>query len=170
MLKLLLPDFYITDIFEIDFDYLKKKGIKAILIDLDNTLMPWNSDEVNTELIDWIARGREKGFRFCIVSNNLAKRITNCSEKLGIPAATGAFKPGRKIFLKGMEITGTSPAETAFVGDQLFTDVLGAKRVGITVILVKPISEKEFFWTKLVRRLEKKLIKTMEEKGLLKKF
>lgn len=170
MWNLFLPDFYVMDIFEIDFDYLKKNDIKAILIDLDNTLVPWNSSEVNDELIKWIEKGKAKGFKFCIVSNNLARRIIECSKKLGIPAVTGAFKPGKKIFLKGLEITGTSAKETAFVGDQLFTDVLGAKRMGMMVILVKPISEQEFFWTRIIRRFEKKLIDFMEKRGLLTKF
>ncbi|SHM52119.1 hypothetical protein SAMN05660826_01249 [Caldanaerovirga acetigignens] len=170
MLNLFLPDFYVTDIFEIDFDYLKKNNIKAILVDLDNTLVPWNSSEVNDKLIKWIEEGKEKGFKFCIVSNNLARRIIEFSKKLGIPAVTGAFKPGKKIFLKGLEVTGTTAKETAFVGDQLFTDVLGAKRMGMKVILVKPISEKEFFWTRIIRLFEKKIIDFMEKKGLLTKF
>ncbi|TYP51611.1 YqeG family HAD IIIA-type phosphatase [Thermosediminibacter litoriperuensis] len=170
MWKFLLPDFYVKDIFQIDFEYLKQKSIKAILIDLDNTLLPWNSCEIDDQLIEWIRRGREEGFKFCIVSNNRAHRIKTCSEKLGIPAVTGAFKPGKRVFLKGMEITGTSVKETAFVGDQLFTDVLGAKRLGMMVILVRPISDREFFWTKIIRLLERKLINLMERKGLLKKF
>ncbi|MCG0276393.1 MAG: YqeG family HAD IIIA-type phosphatase [Thermosediminibacteraceae bacterium] len=170
MWNLFLPDFYVNDIFEIDFDCLRKKNIKAILIDLDNTLIPWNSDEIDDKLIEWIRCGKEKGIKFCIVSNNLARRIMACSKKLGIPAVTGAFKPGKKIFLKGMEITGTSIKETAFVGDQLFTDVLGAKRIGMMAILVKPISKNEFFWTKIIRRIERRIIELMDRKGLLSKF
>ncbi|ADL08092.1 YqeG family HAD IIIA-type phosphatase [Thermosediminibacter oceani] len=167
MWKLFRPDLYVQDIFQIDFKYLKQKGIKGILIDLDNTLLPWNSCEIDDKLIEWIRRGREEGFTFCIVSNNMARRIKTCSEKLGIPAVTsGAFKPGKRVFLKGMEIIGTSVNETVFIGDQLFTDVLGAKRLGMMVILVKPLDESEFFWTKIIRRLERKIINFMKRKAL----
>lgn len=161
MLKYFSPDLYINSIFELDLDLLKKKGIKGLLVDLDNTLLPWNSELIDDKLIDWIKTCKQHGFALCIISNNKARRIESCAKKLNIKAVTGSLKPAKKAFLKALKILNLSPNEVAVVGDQLFTDVFGAKKMGIYAILVKPLSNTELLWTKWMRRLERLILKRL---------
>ncbi|MGB9814080.1 MAG: YqeG family HAD IIIA-type phosphatase [Thermovenabulum sp.] len=165
MINFLMPDIFIKDIYELDFEILKEKNIKGILIDLDNTLLPWNSSNIDEKLTQWLLNAKQMGFKFCIISNNRASRIKECAKKLGIPAVEGiAFKPAKGVFIKGMKILGTSREETAVIGDQLFTDILGAKRMGLFAILVRPLAEKELFFTKFMRRLESRVLERFYRK------
>jgi len=159
MLKLFCPDLYVEDIYNINLDDLLGHNICGILIDLDNTLLPWNSYEVDDRLRQWIEQCAKKNIKLCIISNNKAKRIQSCSEMLLIPAVTGAYKPRKAAFRKGLKFLGLDPSQAAVVGDQLFTDILGAKRMGMYAILVKPISNNEFIWTKIMRIIERRLLK-----------
>ncbi|NLU11414.1 MAG: YqeG family HAD IIIA-type phosphatase [Tepidanaerobacter acetatoxydans] len=167
MLKLFCPDLYIENIYKLDLQYIKRKNIKGILIDLDNTLLPWDSVYIEDRLMSWIQQCREEGISLCIISNNKYGRIKHCAEQLGIPAVFGSFKPFKKVFKRGLDILGTQAEQTAVLGDQIFTDILGAKRMGLFAILVKPINDKEFYWTKIIRKLENLLLKIMESKKLI---
>jgi hypothetical protein len=95
------------------------------------------------------------GLAGCIVSNNFSLRVRQVGELLGLPVVGWAVKPVPVGFWRAMSIMGTTPATTALVGDQLFTDVLGGNLVGMYTILVEPLSTEEFPTTKLVRRLER---------------
>lgn len=167
MLKLFCPDLYIKDIYSLDLNILLEKNIKGLLLDLDNTLMPWDSYFVDAKLQDWINSCLEHGISLCMISNNRSSRIKRCAANLGIPAVMKAIKPRKKAFRKGLEILGTHSDQTAIIGDQIFTDIFGANRMGLFTILVKPISENEFIWTKIMRFLERILLKKMEKKNLL---
>lgn len=165
MLKLLHPDLYLDNIYSLDLEYIKKKNIKGLLIDLDNTLLPWNCSDISQDLLDWIKKCKDRGLSLCIVSNNRAGRINECARQLDIPAVIGAIKPCRKAFLKGLSILGINNDQAAVIGDQIFTDVFGAKRMGMFAILVKPASQKEFVWTRLIRRLENIILKIVIKKS-----
>lgn len=167
MLKLFCPDLYIENIYKLNLNYLKQKKIRGILIDIDNTLLPWNSADIDDKLINWVNLCKEEGFLLCIISNNTASRIRVCANKLGIPAVSGCYKPLKRAFKEGLNILGTKPEETAAIGDQIFTDILGAKRSGLFAILVKPIDDKEFFGTKIIRKFEGLILKYMERKNLI---
>lgn len=167
MLKLFCPKLYIKNIYDLDMKYLKQKNIKSILIDLDNTLLPWDSFTVETQLTNWIKRCKDEGFSLCIISNNRSKRILRCAQELEIPAVTRAFKPRKKAFKKGLVMLGAKPENTAVIGDQIFTDILGANRMGMFSILVEPIGVEELWWTKIIRRIERILLKKMERENLL---
>ncbi|HHY71229.1 MAG TPA: YqeG family HAD IIIA-type phosphatase [Thermoanaerobacterales bacterium] len=158
MFKLFCPDLYIESIYKLDLDYMKKKNIEGILIDLDNTLLPWDSIYIEDRLMSWINHCIKQGFSFCIISNNKYNRTKHCAERLGIPAVSRSLKPCKKAFKKGLDILGTRPEQTAVLGDQIFTDILGAKRMGLFAILVKPISRRELYWTKIMRKLERKIL------------
>lgn len=164
MIELFSPDLYVRDIYGINLEYIKNRNIKGLLVDLDNTLLAWDSFEADERLMSWIEACKAKGFSLCIVSNNKRSRINHCAKILDIPAVVRAIKPRKKAFLKGMEILGTLPKETAVIGDQIFTDILGAKRMGLYAILVRPISNNEFIFTKLVRKLEAVILKKIREK------
>lgn len=167
MLKFFCPDLYIENIYKLDLNYIKKKSIKGILIDLDNTLLPWDSMCIEDKLKSWTKYCLKEGISLCIISNNRYNRIKYCSELLGIPAVFGSLKPCKRAFKKGMDILGTLPEQTAVLGDQIFTDIFGAKRMGLYAILVKPISRRELYWTRIMRILEQRLLKILEDKKLI---
>jgi uncharacterized protein len=157
--KLLTPNLHLNNIFEIDAEQLQEFGIKGIITDMDNTLVPWSDRTVYPRLAEWFAFFKQKGFKICIVSNNSRDRGGKLARELNIPAFWYAVKPRRRAFRKALEQMQLLPEEVAVVGDQIFTDVLGGNRLGLFTIHVTPISEKEFIWTKLMRMLERLIIK-----------
>lgn len=167
MLKLFCPDLYIKNIYSLNLSFFKEKNIQGLLLDLDNTLLPWNSYHVNDELKEWIDNCKKENISLCMISNNRSSRIKRCAENLGIPAVTGTVKPRKKAFKKGLKILETNRNETAVIGDQIFTDIFGAKRMGLFAILVEPMSKNEFLWTRIMRFLERILLKKMKKRNLL---
>lgn len=159
MLKILQPKLAVDSIFHIDLNKLKANGIKFILIDLDNTITEWNNHQLPQRAIQWFATLQEKGFKACLVSNNNEDRVSIAGRELGIPAVSKAQKPRKKAFEKAMKILGAEKDNTAMIGDQVFTDVLGGNRLKLYTILVMPISTKEFFGTKFARMLERIILK-----------
>lgn len=155
MRRLLMPDQQLNDIFEIDTAHLKSIGIKGLITDMDNTLVAWSDRSVYPRLTEWFALLKEEGFKLCIVSNNSEEKGGQLAREIGIPAIWYAVKPRRKAFRRALEKMELEPEEAAVVGDQVFTDVLGGNRLGLHTILVNPISEKEFIWTKFPRMLER---------------
>jgi len=157
--RLLIPDQQLNDIFEIDTAYLKSIGIKGLITDMDNTLVAWSDRTVYPRLAEWFASLKAEGFKLCIVSNNSEEKGGQLAREVGIPAIWYAVKPRRKAFRRALEKMDLKPEEAAVVGDQIFTDVLGGNRLGLHTILVNPISEKEFIWTKISRFLERAIAK-----------
>jgi len=168
MLKKLCPQYQANSILELNSDLLKKSGIKGIIFDLDNTLVEWKKDTLTPEVIDLISRLKEEGFKLCILSNALEHRVEVVAQTLNIPYVSRAVKPRKSPFRKALEIMGTKPAETAIVGDQLFTDILGGNRMKLYTIWTPPLSSTEFLSTRAVRKIERLVIKGFQKKGFLK--
>lgn len=137
-------------------------GIKAVLLDLDNTLVAWRGSEVPNHTEEWVARCKQAGLRLCLVSNtrNLP-RLMALSERLGIPHVRGRMKPAKEGFVRALSLVNTSPEQAVMVGDQLFTDVWGANRMGIRSIWVERVHPREFFGTKISRMAERLLLRTL---------
>lgn len=154
----LRPDSQNESVYTIDLRALLARGIRGVILDLDNTLVPWGARAAPPELLAWIASGQREGLRFCIVSNNRGARVMHLAAALGLPAVTGALKPRRGALRRALTVMGTAPETTALVGDQLFTDILGGNRLGLYTILVRPQSRKEFVLTRLVRRVERAVL------------
>lgn len=154
MFKKFFPDDYIASTYVIPFEELYREGYRGLIFDIDNTLVPHGApaDDRAKKLF---ARLKEIGFQCCLLSNNKEGRVKMFNEEIGVNYIYDAHKPSRKNYLKAMEIMGTDLKNTVFVGDQLFTDVYGAKRTGIRNILVKPIYPKEEIQIVLKRYLEK---------------
>ena len=169
MLKYLQPDLYVASVADIDLSALSGNGIRALIIDLDNTLLPWRERRSNAVFVETLQRLTESGFKICIVSNARDNRVKSLFSNMAIPAISRAGKPRKSAFRRAMELLDTSAAETAVIGDQLFTDVLGGKRMGLYTILVIPISKKEFIGTQLIRRVEKRVLNHFYKKGVLTK-
>lgn len=157
----LRPDFHVLSLNEIPILELKEKGIKGLIIDLDNTLTNWNCHNIDPTVYKWLMDLNKWGFKTCILSNNGVKRIEATITGLKIPFVANALKPRKKGFKKAMELMDCQRENTAIIGDQLFTDILGGKRVGITTILVAPRSKQEFFGTKLTRLIERLVLSKM---------
>lgn len=136
----LIADVVCDSIYDLDLSALKAAGIRLLLADLDNTLVPYGVPLPTDEVRKWNERLEEMGITLFVLSNNRhANRPCIFSEGLGVPFIGHAGKPGVKSFCKAMEQMGVTAQQTALVGDQIFTDVLGGNRAGVTTILVKPI-------------------------------
>ncbi|MGO8674160.1 MAG: YqeG family HAD IIIA-type phosphatase [Capsulimonadaceae bacterium] len=139
---------------------LRAEGIEAIITDLDNTLVPWRSVIVSPRLRDWLGELSVAGIHICIASNtHFPKRLDALAESLGIPYVAGVKKPDVEGLRRCMEVMGSSIANTAMFGDQLFTDILAGNRLGIRTILLRPgLSSHEFITTRLSRMVEQVVI------------
>lgn len=155
MLSKFYPKLYAPSLFDIDLKHLQRQGIKAILFDIDNTLIPWGRRDLDPKIEKWFCGLLDQGFKVCIVSNNDKKRVSDLTGPLQVPGVHRAAKPSRKGLRQALGLLGTSIQETALVGDQVFTDVLAGNRLGLYTILVTPLSKKEFIGTRVNRKLEK---------------
>ncbi len=145
--------------------WLRERGLKAVLLDLDNTLVPYKTyGEAPEEIREWLQMLKETGVEVMLVSNGSQRRVRYWREKLGIPGFGPAGKPWFG-FRKALRRLALTPREVAVVGDQLFTDVLGGNLVGAYTVLVPPISEKEMGYTRLVRRLERWVLQNSSPSG-----
>lgn len=153
MFQFFYPSEYVNSAYEIDYDAFYEAGYRAVIFDIDNTLVPHGApcDERSRALI---ARLRALGMQVFLLSNNNEERVKRFDDGQGLLYIYKAGKPSRKNYRKAMERMGTDYSNTLFVGDQLFTDVWGAKRTGIYHILVKPMDPKEEIQIVLKRKLE----------------
>lgn len=136
----LLAAAMVGSIFDLKPETLAEKGITLLLADLDNTLTPYSSEIPTEEIMAWKEELERKGITLFVVSNSRkSTRVPNYCKRLGIDYVRHAGKPGTKGFVEALQKTGCRAAEALMVGDQIFTDVLGANRAGIPVVLVEPI-------------------------------
>jgi HAD superfamily phosphatase (TIGR01668 family) len=155
----------------ISVEQLVQNGIRGLIIDLDNTMTPWNDVEVGPKVAEWFIKVKDSGIRACVVSNNKKRqRVAVVAEGLGIPFVFRATKPRGRAFRAGMDRLGTGQKDTAVIGDQLFTDILGGNRLGLYTILVTPINDHEFIGTRVMRRIEKVLVWMMKHFAPAKHF
>lgn len=154
MFDMFFPDRYVASTYVIDFEKLYEEGIRGLIFDIDNTLVPHGAP-ADKRAIALFKRLKDIGFKCCLISNNQEPRVAMFNEPIQVDYVHDAHKPSTKNYKKAMEIMHTDTSNTIFIGDQLFTDVWGAKRAGIPNILVKPIHPKEEIQIVLKRYLEK---------------
>lgn len=155
MLNMFFPNAYLNSVQEVDFEAFKTMGYKAVLFDIDNTLVCHDAPATQ-EIIEFFEKLHAMDYKAMVMSNNKEPRVKSFAEAVGgIGYIYKANKPAKKSYLHCMEVMGTDSSNTLFVGDQLFTDVWGAKRCGIYSILVKPIDKKEEIQIVLKRYLER---------------
>lgn len=154
VLEKFFPDEYVASTYKISFEKLYEEGYRGVIFDIDNTLVPHGApaDERAKKLF---VRLRKIGFESCLISNNQEPRVKMFNEEIQTRYIFNAHKPSVKNYVRAMEQMGTDRTNTVFVGDQLFTDVWGAKRAGIHNILVRPIHPKEEIQIVLKRYLER---------------
>ncbi len=159
MNKIFLPDIFLDTVYDIDFEDLKKRDIKALIFDIDNTLVTYQMAVADEKVTTWIQKVKEQGIDIFIVSNNDRERVKVFSEDLGLPYYGKALKPLSFYLKKACKKMGVKPKNVGLVGDQLFTDIWGGNLLGMTTILVTPISEVEDSFVKFKRRFEKMILK-----------
>jgi HAD superfamily phosphatase (TIGR01668 family) len=154
-LRAFCPDETVESVTDITPEYLQSHGIRAILLDLDNTITPWKSYEVSESIRSWLVQLKAAGIGLCFVSNTRRlRRLRHLSEELQVPYVLGPMKPRRTILKKALELLGVPRSEAAIVGDQMFTDIWGGNRLGIYTIWVRPLHPHEFIGTKVSRLAE----------------
>ena len=142
--------------------WLKERHVRAILTDLDNTLVPWRDYRVADELAGWFRDLHDNGFRTVILTNaRPSPTIQKMSEELETQLVVGARKPVQRFFRRALERVNASPAEACVIGDQVFTDVLGGNLIGCYTVLVERIGHREFFGTRLMRVLERRVLRSV---------
>ena len=160
---ILYPKIYIDSVKDITIDFLKKNNIKALILDVDNTILDF--DKKIPEGIDkWCENLKKEGIKFCILSNtNKKEKVEMVAKKLNLEYFYLATKPLKRGFKKAVKFLEEDPQNIAAVGDQIFTDVVGANRSHIYSILVKPLGKKDILATRIKRPLENFVIKKYEE-------
>lgn len=152
-LALFRPRLRVASILDVNPATLRAGGIRGIVLDLDNTLLPYGSREVPSQALQWVREVRGAGLEAVLVTNNRSRRARGIAEAMEIPIASGWAKPSRSMLRRAMALMGTMPEETAVIGDQLLTDILAGNRCGCYTILVTPIGKQEFPATRLVSRV-----------------
>ena len=158
-MKGLVPDYYFETFEYASADFLESIGVKGIVLDVDNTLEPYEHPHPGERVVKWLEALRSCGIKAAIVSNNNAERIELFNETLGLPAYPKARKPFKKNIIKAMKDMGTDKSDTALMGDQIFTDVWAARNAGIRAILVLPINDKKDLFTRFKRVLERPIMR-----------
>jgi len=162
------PDEVVSSVTDIDPTTLVQQGIRAVLLDLDNTLVPWQRMDVPEVIRHWVEAMKQTGLRLCLVSNTRRRRrLEMISKELGIAYVPKAFKPRRYGLRQALEQLGTAPQQAVMIGDQIFTDVWGGNRMGMRTILVLPMARREFIGTKVSRLLERILLWAYRRAGVL---
>ncbi len=155
---MLSPDYYLTSVHAIDLEDLRSQGVDTLLVDLDNTLLPRDTNIIPDDLRAWAAKLEADGLKICLVSNNWHERVQSVAAELGFALVAKAVKPLPFAFLRALKQVGSTTKTAAVVGDQLFTDVLGGKLLGMRTVLVAPLSSSDLPHTLVLRRLERMVL------------
>ncbi|GAB3795216.1 YqeG family HAD IIIA-type phosphatase [Virgibacillus kimchii] len=165
MLKSFLPNEHVKSIFEIQPEALKKKGIKGIITDLDNTLVAWDVKDATPEVIKWFELMKNHDIKITIISNNKQDRVRIFSEPLATPFVYSARKPLSRAFKTAAKEMELKKEEVVVIGDQILTDVLGGNYAGFYTILVVPIVKTDGKITRINRQIERRILNYMRRKG-----
>jgi hypothetical protein len=167
-LRLFCPDLRYPRVSAVDLAALQARGIRGLIMDLDNTLVGWRRSDIPDDVLSWAHRASSMGFQICIASNTRRYgRLSRVAEALGAVYVTGVSKPRRGGFRASARKMALELDQVAVIGDQLLTDILGARRLGVLAILVDRLSDREFVVTKVNRRVERLIAARLERRGLM---
>lgn len=159
-LKQIFPDQECTTVFEIDYGRIKESGAEAIIFDLDNTLSTWKDKNLTVEVVELLGKLSEMGFKVGILTNSKPEGLNKIKEKTDYPIVSNASKPRSRGFKELLDSLKVDPEKSVMVGDQIFTDMLGANRLSMHTILVNPIKPgEELFVTKVNRFWQRIILK-----------
>lgn len=154
MLQIFYPDECADSAYDVDYEALFKQGYRGLLFDIDNTLVEHGAD-ADSRAINLMKRLKQLGFGICLISNNSEERVKRFNKDIQVEYIYKAGKPAVKNYVKAMNLINTNKSNTVFIGDQLFTDVYGAKRAGIKSFFVKAIGPEKEIQIILKRYLER---------------
>ena len=153
----LLPRYRAQSVADISPAFLRSKGVRLLMLDFDNTIVPYTTNEPTSRVAAWLEEMKASDIQICVVSNSRKDRVKIFCKKWGIPCVTRALKPFGRGIRQCLAQFGVSSQQAALVGDQIFTDTLGGNLQGVTTILVKPIHN-HLFWLKARHLLEQPFI------------
>lgn len=157
---LLSPDRYVAAVERIDLEGLKRAGVRALLLDRDNTIVPRDRETAPAVVEAWLDRARELGFSLHIVSNNFHRsQVARSAEELGMGFISHAMKPTPFALKRALGKLGIARHEAVMIGDQVYTDVLAGKLAGIETILVRPQSSEDLWYTQIFRIFERRALR-----------
>jgi HAD superfamily phosphatase (TIGR01668 family) len=156
---MLRPDGHAASLIDVSSDRLWDRGWRGIVLDLDNTCCAYHRPELADGVAAWVVVALARGFRIVMVSNNFSERVAAVGAQLGVATVPNALKPLPFGFLRALRLLGTKRSETVVIGDQVFTDVLGAKLLGLRTVLTEPIVAHDFPLTRGLRFLERLVYK-----------
>ena len=136
-----------------------QNGIRALILDIDNTLAPYEEPDPNPRVLAWFSALKEAGIVAAFVSNNDHERVGRFNREIGIPMYPKGKKPLKKFMRRAITDLGVPPSDTAIMGDQIFTDVWAGRNVGIRCIVVPPIKDKTDWFTRFKRLLERPILR-----------
>lgn len=154
-----IPDIKLEKVTDIKIELLKKYGIDAVILDVDNTLSTHHGQVLTDGLEDWLSYMIDGGIKLTILSNSKRKRVEPFAKKIKLPFISLGLKPLPFGYLRAVKSLGTKRKNTAIVGDQIFTDIIGGNAVGVKTVLLTPIKPEDGWSFKLRRKLEKIIIK-----------
>ncbi len=154
-----LPDLYLNDIYQITPDLLSKQGIRAVLLDIDNTLVTYDDPKPTQPVLAWFSTLKENGVSIALISNNNRRRVELFNEELKFFATWNSGKPSRRCYRAAMAALASDRTDTAVIGDQIFTDIWSARRLGLFSILVQPIQDKSSLFFRFKRALERPFLR-----------
>ena len=161
----LVPDYYFEKFSDASAEFLSSIGVKGIVLDIDNTLEPYENPTPSAPLLAWFNSLANAGIKAAFVSNNNATRVKLFNKNLGFPAYFKAGKPFKKNVLRALSDMGVSADKAILMGDQVFTDVWAARNSGLRAILLPPIKDKRDIFTRSKRALEKPIIKKYKKRN-----
>ena len=167
ILKYFCPDYRVKSIFDISPKWLKRNGYMKLIVDIDNTLLPRDKNLVGPRAMTWIRQMHQLGINVALISNNGGDRIKAITRQTNLGTIMRAAKPLPSAYKQITKAMGGG--KILFVGDQLVTDVLGAKSSGHTVVWVQSLGGKEHFITRCTRKLEKFIANRLEKNGMMPK-
>lgn len=153
------PQLIVESATDVDPRLLRERGIRGVMVDVDDTLLASTEDRISREHAVWIEGLRAEGFPLVLLSNGEPQRVARFAEQLGVSGFSLAGKPFPHAFRKGLEALDLPPGAVAMIGDQVFTDVVGANLAGVTSILVRPLSAGKWLHTRLARYLERLVVR-----------
>lgn len=157
------PDVYYKKVGDIDIGALYARGIRFAILDIDNTLVPYTQVYPSKSALEFLNKLTDNGIKFCFVSNNKGDRVRIFNEKIGAVYFSKAKKPLLPGIRRAMEYFGAEKGNTVMIGDQIFTDICGARNAGIYSVLVEPIKEVDTYFFRFKRYWEKKVLKSYKK-------
>lgn len=167
MLKLFCPDFRFNSIALIPVEWLRTQQVERVILDVDNTLLPRDKNQPAIEVLAWLEAVRQQDIEIVLLSNNGGERLQQISAAAQAEAVSWAAKPLPWGFKRALKRFSKKHGKVLVIGDQLLTDVLGAKQLGFTVLWVRSLQGREFPVTRVTRKIEKLLARRLAARGLL---